>query len=153
MVRENHEFEEDQQLWRDRCQDTAVAAETLRSAAEPATRKAVTGKPAAVKRPACGEKISLFWQIFGGTVVSVIALMAITAFTQLSGNANDLRRDLNQVQVDLVRKDDLNARLSALWAGVKDLQATTASRVSLEAHTRVLNRDLGARIKADDDLR
>jgi ubiquinone biosynthesis protein UbiJ len=50
-----------------------------------------------------------------------------------------------------VRKDEMNARLNAVWQSVKDLQTTTASRASLEESTRVVNQDLGARIKTDDE--
>lgn len=83
----------------------------------------------------------------------MVALTVITAFGQLSSTATDLRRDINQVQAELVRKHELNVRLNAVWQSVKDLQVTTASRVSLEESTRALNQDLGARIKSDDDQR
>ena len=97
------------------------------------------------------EKIPLFWQIFGGTIVSVVALVAITAFGQLTSNETDLRRDVNQLQAELVRKEELNVRLNALWMSVKDLQTTTASRASLEESTGVLHHDLETRLKANDD--
>jgi hypothetical protein len=147
MVMENREFENDQCMRRDRSRATLLEAEATRSASTPS---AATRSGAA---PPAGEKISLFWQVFGGTIVSVVALIVITAFSQLSSTATDLRRDLNQVQAELVRKDELNMRLNAVWQSVKDLQVTTASRVSLEESTRVLNQDLGARIKTDDDQR
>jgi hypothetical protein len=157
MVMENREFEDEQILRRDRGRATLLAAEAMRTAATPltATRCGAVdfAGEAAGAAPPAGEKISLFWQVFGGTIVSVFALIIITAFGQLSSTATDLRRDVNQLQAELVRKDEMNARLNALWQSVKDLQATTASRASLQESTRVVNQDLGARIKTDDERR
>ena len=145
MVTENREFEDDQDMRNNRSRATVLADEAMRSAATPSN--------AALTRLAAptGEKIPLFWQIFGGTIVSVVALMIITAFSQLNSNATDLRRDVNQLQAEQVRKDELNVRLNALWKSINDLQATTASRASLEESTGVLHRDLETRIKTDDE--
>jgi DNA repair exonuclease SbcCD ATPase subunit len=137
MVTEDREFEDDLDKQRDRSRATVLAAETTRSASTP---------------PA-GEKIPLFWQIFGGTILSVLALIVITAFGQLSSNETELRRDISQVQADVIHKDELNVRLDALWKSVKELQTTTASRTSLEESTGILHRDVGTRIKIDDQQR
>ena len=145
MVTENREFEDDQDIQRDQSRATVLADEAMRSAATPSAT-ALSGASAST-----GEKIPLFWQIFGGTIVSVVALMIITVFSQLNSNATDLRRDVNQLQAEQVRKDELNVRLSALWKSINDLQATTASRASLEESIGVLHHDLDTRIKSDDD--
>jgi len=61
------------------------------------------------------EKISLFWRIFGGTILSMVALGTLTLYNNLSSNISDLRRELNQereARSDLVRKQDFNTMLS-----------------------------------------
>jgi hypothetical protein len=156
MVMENREFENEPSVRRDRSRALLLGAEALRSAATPsAAARSAAASFSAVggAAPAAGEKISLFWQVFGGTIVSVVALIVITAFGQLSSTATDLRRDVSVLQMELVRKDELNVRFNAIWQTVKDLRATTASRDSLEQSTRVVTHDLGARINTDDGQR
>ena len=103
MDTENRNFENDQETQRDRSRTVVLAAETMRSAATP-TGDTHSGATAP------SEKIPLFWQIFGGTIVSVVALVAITAFGQLTSNETDLRRDVSLLQAELVRKEELNVR-------------------------------------------
>lgn len=58
------------------------------------------------------EKISLFWRIFGGTILSMVALGALTLYNNLSANISELRRELNQereARAELIRKQDFNA--------------------------------------------
>src|SRR5579864_5699214 len=73
------------------------------------------------KRPAAARgknKMSFFWQFFGGTIFSIVAMIVLTAYSQLSNMQTDLRRDVNQLQVDQVKKDEFNARLTALWNSI-----------------------------------
>ncbi len=42
------------------------------------------------------EKISLFWRIFGGTILSMVALGVFTLYNSISGNISDIRRELSQ---------------------------------------------------------
>lgn len=58
------------------------------------------------------EKISVFWRVFGGTLISVAALVAITVFNGMNGSINDLRTEvsrLNEAKAEAAKKDDLNA--------------------------------------------
>jgi hypothetical protein len=141
MVKENHEFEEDQFPRSANGRASVLVSEVLRRAG-PRTDP-----------PADQEKMSLFWQIFGGTIVSVVALILITAYTQITSAAMELRRDVNRLQAEVITKDDLNGRLTAVWNTVKDLQATKNSLSSLQEQVHALNQDLGARTKADEDRR
>lgn len=152
MVMENRIFEENESLRRDRNRASMLAAEMTRTAAAPATTARSTATPCGPAPPP-RDRFPLFWEIFGGTLISVVALIVITAFSQLGSTAADLRRDLNQLQAELVRKDDLNVRLTAVWTSVKDLQGTTASRASLEEGTRALSREFSVCFKTDDDQR
>ena len=58
------------------------------------------------------ERISWFWRIFGGTILSISALVVITAYQSISGSIHDLRLDLAQLKeakADFVKKDDYAA--------------------------------------------
>jgi chromosome segregation ATPase len=55
------------------------------------------------------EKISWFWRIFGGTILSMVALGTLTLYNNISTNLSDLRRELNQereARAELIRKQD-----------------------------------------------
>ena len=56
-------------------------------------------------------KIPLFWRVFGGTVLSISALIVMTAYQSLSGNIADLGRQLDHLDTD-IRKE--MGRLSEL---------------------------------------
>jgi DNA repair exonuclease SbcCD ATPase subunit len=123
---------------------TPVVAETLRSAA-------ATG--GSNDTPAGGEaRISLFWRVFGGTLLSIAALVAVTVYQQLTNGLNDLRGEqghlntdlrkdlsrLSEAQADLVKKDDYNSRLRSVWDGIKDLQADKSTVTALKERLAVL---------------
>jgi methyl-accepting chemotaxis protein len=71
------------------------------------------------------EKISVFWRVFGSTLLSIGALIVLTFYQQFSTNINELRSGLDhlaETQADLVKKDDLNNRATSLWTSLN--QAT-----------------------------
>lgn len=58
------------------------------------------------------EKLSVFWRVFGGTLISVAALVAITVFNSMNGNISELRNEvsrLHEAKAEAAKKDDLNA--------------------------------------------
>jgi len=65
---------------------TLAMFETARSAANP------PGRPASEKKDE--EKMSLFWRVFGGTILSIAALVTITLFNNTTSTINDLRNDI-----------------------------------------------------------
>lgn len=82
-----------------------LAVETVRSSsrladdAEPRTRRTDE------------ERMSLFWRVFGGTMVSVAALVGITIYNNLSGTLSELRGEvsrLNEAKAEAAKKDELN---------------------------------------------
>jgi len=87
------------------------AAETLRQkAAEPVKAE---------------EKISVFWRVFGGTILSITALVVIQAYQSLSANVHDLRNDQTRIReqaADFVKKDEFSSRTTSLWNRVQELQ-------------------------------
>jgi septal ring factor EnvC (AmiA/AmiB activator) len=114
----------------------ALSAEMLRNAQE-------CGREAAAP-PKGEEKISVFWRVFGGTLLSIAALVCMTIYQQFSASLNDLRASishLNEFHAEVVKKDELNNRTTAIWASLKDLGNDVPV---LKTHTAVLERQLRA---------
>jgi predicted nucleic acid-binding Zn-ribbon protein len=134
-----------------------MAGETLRRSSEP---------PAAPPAPSKGEeRISLFWRVFGGTLLSIAALVVMTVYQQFASALNDLRGQiahlnevnggmakkedvndlrgqiahLNESHAELAKKDDLNARATSLWGALKDV---TGDASSLKTRTALLETQL-----------
>jgi len=99
-----------------------VLSETMRSAAESSGSK--QAQPEKEE-----EHISLFWRVFGGTILSISALVIMTLYNNLSSSITDLRTELNhsqQAQADLVKKDDFNTRSTSLYERIRTLDALKA---------------------------
>lgn len=111
---------------------TVLVAETLRSSAQAGTPDS----------PAKGEeRLPLFWRICGGTLLSIVALVAVTAYQQFTNSLNelrselshlnnDLRKDLgrlNETHGELVKKDEFNTRMKSVWENLKELRTDNAT--------------------------
>lgn len=97
----------------DRSDDTPILSAALHASAKPAE----AGNPE--------EKISLFWRVFGGTILSIVALVAITLFNNLNSTISELRGELhkqNEKLADLVKKDEFNTRQTSLYERLQGLQ-------------------------------
>lgn len=109
---------------------TPVAAELLRTGSQSANTA-----PGASNDSDEGQ-ISVFWRVFGGTVLSICALVIITVYQQFSGNFSDLRNDLRaletdlrkdlsrhtEVQAEFVKKEEVDSKLRSVWEGIKELR-------------------------------
>jgi chromosome segregation ATPase len=116
-----------------------LAVETTRSAAQSSAAKAETTKKE-------DEKIHVFWRVFGGTILSIVALVAITLYNNLNGGINELRQELSrerEARAALVKKDDADARAKSQWDRIRlvegyklDIEAvkerTAANAVAIE---------------------
>jgi septal ring factor EnvC (AmiA/AmiB activator) len=122
----------------------ALAAETLRSAACNAKGD---------DEPARGEmRISVFWRVFGGTLLSIGAVVCMTVYQQFSANLNDLRAAVNHVtelQADVLKKDELNTRTNAIWASLKNLDNDVPS---LKTRAAIMESQLKAAEQERKDL-
>lgn len=99
-----------------------LAAETVRAGDLNPARPARDEKPE--------ERVSLFWRIFGGTILSICALIVINAYQSLTSNIHEVRSDLGRLREsssDLIRKDDFNSRHSTLWNSIRELQGLQTS--------------------------
>jgi hypothetical protein len=115
---------------------TILAAESLRSAAAPPISEAPPSK--------AEERMSLFWRVFGGTLLSIAALVAITLYQQFSSSINDLRNQIakaNESHGDFVKKDEFNTRMTSVWTHInepKDNGTVTTLREKVTAQEQQL---------------
>jgi hypothetical protein len=119
--------------------NTVVVAETLRSAAA----GGVTARGE--------ERISVFWRVFGGTLLSIAALVVVTVYQQVSGSLADLRgglERLNESRADLVKAGDFNTRMTSVWTSVKDLQTAAAAATAVGQRVGLLEQQV--KMHADD---
>jgi cell shape-determining protein MreC len=105
---------------------TPVVAETLRSTAEP--RDSSPPKPE--------DRMPLFWRVFGGTVLSILALVAVTVYQQFNGALNEIRGDLGHLsqevrkemtrisegQGTLVKAEKYSASNKSIWDAINELR-------------------------------
>jgi hypothetical protein len=113
--------------------NTAAVAEALRHGAAAGT--AAKGE----------DRISLFWRIFGGTLLSIAALVVVTVYQQFSNSLFEVRNDmirLNESRADLIKKDEFNTRMTSVWSSMKDLQATTTAVTGMRERSALLEQQL-----------
>ncbi|MBP3955584.1 hypothetical protein J8F10_09850 [Gemmata sp. G18] len=104
------------------------------------------------------EQISIFWRVFGGTILSIVALVSITLFNNMSSSISELRAALSherEARADLVKKDEFNTRVTAQY---ERMRAIDTVKVELEGMKEKVNtntaavdgvkRDTGAAIEA-----
>jgi hypothetical protein len=118
-----------------RARNTLAALETLRNGAASGTAVPARGE----------ERISLFWRVFGGTLLSIGALVVVTVYQQFSNSMLELRNDmirLNETHADMIKKDDFNNRMNSVWNSMKDLQTATAAITGLRERTVLLEQQL-----------
>jgi hypothetical protein len=146
VTKERPAYEDKEATLANRNGAALLTAETLRSASEP---------PPAPEPPRGEERISVFWRVFGGTLLSIVALVIITIYNQFSTTLTDLRKELNQIyehRAELLRKDEFNSRLGSVWAGMKDLQSATQSLTALGERAKLLEQQLERQAKnAEED--
>ena len=104
------------------------------------------------------DKMSLFWRVFGGTILSIVALAAITLYTSLSNSIGELRSDLNherEARAALVKKDDVDASIKAQYERIRTIEGYKADieamkeRVAANAlASETVKKDLGASFDA-----
>jgi hypothetical protein len=118
---------------------TLQGGETLRSAGV----SAVPTDGATKKE----EQLSTFWRLFGGTLLSIAALVCITLYQQLSSSIAELRSDINRLNegyAAFVKNDDLNTRLTSLWGGIKELKAESVRVSTLSEKSATLEQQVKA---------
>jgi methyl-accepting chemotaxis protein len=118
-------------------QATILRAETLRQGADNRHVKSFKGE----------EKISLFWRLFGGTLLSIAALVCITIYQQFNATLGEMRTNINRLtesRADLVSLNDFNTRVASLWTNLKDVQSATSALSVLKEHSSLLDQQVKA---------
>lgn len=116
------------------------AAATLR-ATDPRTAEPVKAHPG---HP--DDRLSMFWRVFGGTILSILALIAVTVYNNLQSNVTELRVELsrsNEARAELVKKEEFNARTQAMWDRVQALQELKATVTGLKEQVAICGEKQG----------
>jgi hypothetical protein len=118
-------FDQDEE--RDDSGGGLTANETMRSATESTSPDTIvrTGE----------EKISLFWRVFGGTILSIVALVSITLYNSLSSSIAELRNELNrerEARAELVKKDEFNSRTSTQYERMRSYESLKVEQEGLK---------------------
>ncbi len=102
-----------------------VALETTRSANDSSSDRGSEPKKDE-------EHISVFWRVFGGTILSIVALVTITLYNNLSTSITELRAEVSrerEARAELVKKDEFNTRVTAQYERMRGIDTV---RVELE---------------------
>ncbi|QJW93305.1 hypothetical protein [Frigoriglobus tundricola] len=78
------------------------------------------------------EHVSIFWRLFGGTILSIVALVTITLYNNMSSSISDLRADLSrerEARAELVKKDEYTSRVNAVYERMRGIDTV---KVELE---------------------
>jgi chromosome segregation ATPase len=127
---------------------TPILAEALRQGSE---AKAEDGKDKE-------GSISPFWKIFGGTVLSITAMVVVTAYQGLNSTIGDLRTEVghtsqemrkelasvSEAQAGLVKKDDVTRGSQAVWAAITELRAERDNLATLKERCSTLKEQIKA---------
>ena len=114
------------------------------------------------------DRFTLFWRVFGGTILSIVALAAVTVYNNLTTSVSELRSELhrvnndlrgevaraNEARADLVRKDEFNSRLTTVWDGIKTMQAQnigSTTAVTAQRGDQEAMKERVAKVVADFD--
>ena len=111
--------------------DEYLAVETARSASQPPAAKTADPKKDE-------EKIHVFWRLFGGTVLSIVALVAITLYNNINGSISDLRQELSrerEARAALAKKDDVDARAKTQWDRIRAVEGFKADIEAVKERT------------------
>ncbi len=152
-------FQDDEQT----TDDTPVLVETARSA---------------VSKSSAGggddHKISVFWRVFGGTILSIVALVSITLFNSIQSSISELRADAararealatavkredfdreRESRVALAKKEDVDARVKTIYERIRtiegykgDIEAVKERASAATLAVDALKKDVGASVDA-----
>lgn len=113
------------------------------------------GRPAR-KAGKHGERISLFWRVFGGTLLSIAALVIITLTQQFANILTEVRQDLNRMHESrggLARREELDMILKELQAGATGIAGLRERSLRLEQQLTAAEAEGGQLARELHDLR
>jgi chromosome segregation ATPase len=101
-----------------------AAYETARSSGESSAEKPEPKKDE--------EHISVFWRVFGGTILSIVALVSITLYNNMSSSITELRNEVSrerEARAELLKKEEFSARNTAMYERMRGIDTV---KVELE---------------------
>jgi hypothetical protein len=84
------------------------------------------------------EHMSLFWRVFGGTILSIVALVSITLFNNMSNSITELRADVSrerEARAELVKKDEYNSRVNSMYERMRGIDAVKTELEGIKEKT------------------
>lgn len=110
---------ENEQDNRNEAEGTTTAVETARS---------ITSLPLLTPKEEKkeDEKISVFWRVFGGTILSIGALVCITLYNNQLNSISDLRAELNrerEARALMAKKEDVDARIKTQYERIRVVES------------------------------
>ncbi|HEV3145882.1 MAG TPA: hypothetical protein VGZ47_18475 [Gemmataceae bacterium] len=118
-------------------------------------RNASSSGPPAQPTKSNEEKISVFWRVFGGTLVSIAALVAITAYQAQSNSINDLRKELsqaNEARAQLVKNDEFTSARTKIWDKFQEMQKDTLALQQVKDRVGLVEEQIKAGSGTQKDL-
>lgn len=107
---------------------------------DPAVMTAIARASEPAKKTSDEEKMHVFWRVFGGAILSIVALIGITLYNNVQSNITELRSEIgknNEARGDFVRKDEFNTRLTSSHERISTLATQNSTQnvtiVSLKA--------------------
>lgn len=141
IMKRNSDTEEQYET---RAAETAAYAETIRNIHDSSSRVKARGEE---------DRLSLFWRVFGGTILSIVALVAVTVFNSMYSSIAELRNEvtrLNEAKADSAKKDDVSVIRSqvAIQAGYRSEIDSLKERASkYRAEIEDAKKDTQARLE------
>jgi len=126
----------------DQCPDLnaeILAAETLRNSAN--SSEVQLHSPSGDGGKANDDKVPVLWRVLGGTILSITALVVISAYQSLTGTLKDLNGEINQLReskADFVKKDEYADTRKRVWEQFQKDQSANG------AQFQTINAALGA---------
>lgn len=95
------------------------------------------------------QRMSIFWRVFGGTILSITALIAITLFNNVMSSLSELRSEVQKAnearaaavndlraeiarqsdaRAELIKKDEFNTRMTSTWSEVRAIQTQNSTQ-------------------------
>lgn len=91
------------------------------------------------------DKLSLFWRVFGGTLISIAGLVAVTVYQQFNNNMNEIRNEITQINAthaDFIKKDEFNTRSNLIWNSLKEMHTASTQVSALQERSHLLEQQL-----------
>ena len=124
-----------------------LAAETIRNSTSPAQ--------VAQSSKSNDEKMSLFWRVFGGTLLSIAALVVITAYQAQSSSINELRNELahsNEAHAQFVKSDEYTSARTKIWDQLQQMQKDSLAVQQLKDRLGLLEEQIKAGAATQKDV-